>query len=215
LIGLHGHGSDRWQFVKDARDEARAARDVAARHGFLFVSPDYRARTSWMGPAAEADLVQILQELRKRFTIGRTLICGGSMGGSSSLTFAALHPELVAGVASMNGLANHLEYERFQPEISASFGGSKKEVPEEYKRRSAEFWPERLTMPVAITVGGKDDIVPPKSVLRLASALQRLNPNVLVINRPETGHTTNYEDAVAILEFVIEKADKQPPRGEK
>ncbi len=50
LIALHGHGSDRWQFVKDARDECRAARDVAAKHGLLFVSPDYRARTSWMGP---------------------------------------------------------------------------------------------------------------------------------------------------------------------
>ena len=29
LIALHGHGSDRWQFVKDSRDECRAARDVA------------------------------------------------------------------------------------------------------------------------------------------------------------------------------------------
>ena len=29
LIALHGHGSDRWQFVKDPRGECRAARDVA------------------------------------------------------------------------------------------------------------------------------------------------------------------------------------------
>lgn len=206
LIALHGHGSDRWQFATDTRDETRAARDVAEKHQFLFVSPDYRARTSWMGPAAEADVVQIIQELKQRFEIDRTFLCGGSMGGASSLTFAALHPELIDGVASMNGLANHFEFERFQPEIAASFGGSKAEVPEEYKRRSAEFWPERFTMPVAFTVGGKDDIVPPQSVLRLAGALDRLQPNVLVINRLETGHTTSYEDGVAILEFVIGKA---------
>ena len=28
LVALHGHGSDRWQFARDPRDECRAARDV-------------------------------------------------------------------------------------------------------------------------------------------------------------------------------------------
>ena len=55
MIALHGHGSDRWQFVNNDRDECRAVRDAAAAHGMLFLSPDYRAKTSWMGPAAEAD----------------------------------------------------------------------------------------------------------------------------------------------------------------
>ncbi|MEI2724830.1 MAG: hypothetical protein V9H26_15175 [Verrucomicrobiota bacterium] len=32
LIALHGHGSDRWQFIRDTRDECRAARYVAATH---------------------------------------------------------------------------------------------------------------------------------------------------------------------------------------
>src|SRR5258708_4459773 len=53
LLALHGHGSDRWQFAKDARDECRAVREFAARHDLIFVSPDYRAKTSWMGPEAE------------------------------------------------------------------------------------------------------------------------------------------------------------------
>ncbi len=33
LVALHGHGSDRWQFIRDPRDECRALRDVARRHG--------------------------------------------------------------------------------------------------------------------------------------------------------------------------------------
>lgn len=113
LIVLHGHGSDRWQYVKDLREECRVARDVAAARRMLFVSPDYRAKTSWMGPKAEADLVQIVEELKSRWRIGKIILCGGSMGGSSVLTFAVLHPELVHGVVSMNGTANHLEYEGF------------------------------------------------------------------------------------------------------
>ena len=103
LIALHGHGSDRWQFINQERDECRVARDFAAEHEMLFVSPDYRASTSWMGPKAEADVVQMITDLKQAYRVSRVFLCGGSMGGSSSLTFAVLHPELIDGVASMNG----------------------------------------------------------------------------------------------------------------
>ena len=48
LIALHGHGSDRWQFAKDPRDECLAARD-AVRSGAVQVTAltsrvDLRAR---------------------------------------------------------------------------------------------------------------------------------------------------------------------------
>ena len=35
LIALHGHGSDRWQYARDPRDECRATRDVAIKHGLF------------------------------------------------------------------------------------------------------------------------------------------------------------------------------------
>lgn|GEM_PF-1148827 len=203
LIALHGHGSDRQQYVVDARDECRAARDAAARYGLIFVSPDYRAKTSWMGPAAEADLVQIIADLRGSYRLGKVFLVGGSMGGSSALTFAALHPDLVDGVSSQNGTANHLEYANFQDAIQASFGGTKQQVPEEYKRRSAEYWPERLTMPVAITAGGMDALVPPHSAVRLAGILQELGRPVLLVYRAEGGHSSTYADTTAALDFVL------------
>jgi pimeloyl-ACP methyl ester carboxylesterase len=203
LIALHGHGSDRWQFVNATLGECQAARDAAAAHGMLYVSPDYRAKTSWMGPKAEADLLQILDELKTRFRIGKVIISGGSMGASSSLTFAAIHPDRVDGVVALNGTANHLEYENFQDAIRESFGGAKADIPEEYKKRSAEYWPERLKMPIAVTVGGQDTSVPPGPVMRLAAVLKKLQPNVLVIERPEGGHSTTYEDSKAAYEFVI------------
>lgn len=203
LIVLHGHGSDRWQFVKDPRDECRAARDVAAEHGMIYVSPDYRAKTSWMGPKAEADMVQIIRDIRSRFRIGHVFLCGGSMGGASALTFTARHPDLITGVASMNGTANHLEYEGFQDAISESFGGTKAERPLEYKNRSAEYWPERFTMPVGMTAGGEDGSVPPHSVLRLARVLKTLKRDVMLIYREDQGHSTSYEDAREILEFIL------------
>ncbi|HOX38888.1 MAG TPA: alpha/beta fold hydrolase [Candidatus Brocadiia bacterium] len=211
LIALHGHGSDRWQFVRDPRDECRATRDAAAKHGMIFVSPDYRAKTSWMGPKAESDLVQIIVSLRREFSVGDVILCGGSMGGAACLTFAALHPGLVDGVVSMNGTANLVEYPNFLDAIAESFGGGKTQVPEEYRKRSAEFFPQRLTMPIAFTVGGKDESVPPQSVLRLAEALKKTNRNALLIHDGNGGHVTSYADAAQALDFVIVRATGDAP----
>lgn len=202
LIALHGHGSDRHQGVSN-RAEFQAAQDAAASHGMIYISPDYRATMSWMGPKAEADLVQIIEELCHRYKVGKVFLTGASMGGASVLTFAALHPDLIAGVASQNGTANHLEYQNFQEAIQASFGGTKAEIPAEYKRRSAEYWPEKLTMPIAFAVGGHDTSVPPQSVLRLAAILKELGRPVQLIYREEGAHSTSYEDTLAGLEFVI------------
>lgn len=203
LIALHGHGSDRWQFATDTRDECRATRDVATANAMLLICPDYRAKTSWMGPAAEADLLQIIQILKGQFQVQRVIVSGGSMGGSSALTFAALHPDQVDGVVALNGTANHVEYEQFQDAISKSFGGSKQEVPDEYRRRSAEFVPENFTMPVATTTGGRDEAVPPESVQRFIENLGKRSQKALGIHRAETGHSTNYDDTKQAFDFVI------------
>ncbi len=207
LIVLHGHGSDRWQYVREDRGECRGARDVAARHGLIFASPDYRAPASWMGPKAEADTVQLVATLRRKYKVRRVFLAGASMGGASALVFAALHPKLVDGVVSQNGTANMMEYENFQPAIAASYGGDKTERPEEYLRRSPELVPKRFTMPVAFCVGGKDTSVPPDSVRRLAARLKKLGKkDVLLIDRPDGGHATGYEDTVKALEFVLRAA---------
>ena len=207
IIALHGHGSDAGQIFSGVYAEYNATLDLAAERNAIVVSPDYRATTSWMGPAAEKDVLQIIAKAKAERRIDRVFFVGGSMGGSSALTFAALHPELVDGVVAMNPTANHIEYENFQDAIAASFGGSKKDVPLEYKNRSAEYFPERfLKIPTAITLGGIDAIVPPESARRLAQAIAALGGNVLCIERPELRHTTQYPDARAALEFVFDGA---------
>ena len=205
LVALHGHGSDRHQFIEEPRDECRASREFADTHHMLMVSPDYRAKTSWMGPQAEADLLQLLELLRAEFSIRHTIVSGGSMGGSSALTFAALHPDQLDAVVAMNGMANHLEYDQFQDAIAESFGGKKQDIPIEYKARSAEYFPERLTMPIAVTTGGNDTLVPAASVTRLVHVLQILQHPILQIHQPDGGHSTNFDDAIQAFQFVYER----------
>ena len=207
MIALHGHGSDRWQFVSDTRPECQGARDMAARRKMIFVSPDYRAKTSWMGPSAEEDLWQMLDELNSRFRIRDVVISGGSMGGTSALAFAALHPDCVDGVVSLNGTANLIDYPNFTDAIAESYGGTQAEKPEVYRERSAELFSERLTMPVAATTGGNDTLVPPDSTLRLLGALKMQGSPVLSIHQPHGGHATNYDDTVAAYQFVFDQLD--------
>jgi len=209
LVVLHGHGSDRWQFIRQDRDECRAARDVAAAHGMLLIAPDYRATTSWMGPAAEADVLQIIETMKKRYRVESVILCGGSMGATGALTFAARHPDTVDGVVALNGTANLVEYEGFQDAIAESFGGSRQSVPDEYHRRSAEFFPERFTMPLSTTTGGNDRVVPSDSVLRLIEAVHKYNSSVLSIHRPAGGHSSSYEDSRRALEFVVAAAEEK------
>jgi pimeloyl-ACP methyl ester carboxylesterase len=164
----------------------------------IFISPDYRAKTSWMGPKAEADVLQIIAEVKKRHRVNRVFIAGGSMGGTSALIFATLHPELIAGVCALNPTANLVEYAGFKDAIDASYGS-----PGERHKRSPELHADRLTMPIALTTGGKDTSVPPDSTLRLAKKLKR----VLSIHHDGGGHSTSYDDTVKAMEFVLQTAD--------
>jgi len=216
LIGLHGHGADRRQYTSDPRGECGGARDVAAKHGMIFVAPDYRG-PSWMGPAAEADVVQLIRELKKQFKISKVYLTGASMGGTAALIFAALHPELLNGVSSQNGIASLMEYDQaaagIAPAIKTSYGGRADETlaqyrqraPAEFQKRSAVLHAEEFTMPLAITVGEQDTIVPPQTTIQLAHAVERFNRNVLLIARPKGGHVTDYADTVAAVEFIVSR----------
>ena len=83
-------------------------------------------------------------------------------------------------------------------------------VPDEYRKRSAELFVEKLTMPIGLTTGGQDTAVPPASVLRMASRLKELNRRVELIHRESGGHETNYADATQILNFVLPPVSETP-----
>ncbi len=204
MIALHGGGSDRHQYATDPRDECKGARDVAARYNMVYISPDCRGKSGLMGPAAESDMLQIIRDTRRKYKIDKIFLVGASMGGMNVMAFTALHPELVSGVSAQNAHVNFIEHHGESTE--AAFGGKITDIPLEYKKRSAEYWPEKFTMPVAITIGGKDPLVAPDSARRFIAALKEIGKKALLIEKPEGSHITNYEDTVAALEFVVQNA---------
>ena len=61
-------------------------------------------------------------------------------------------------------------------------------------------------MPLSVTTGGKDELIPPQRVLRLAGVSAQMKRTVLVIHRPEGGHQTDSADTTVALEFVVRSA---------
>ena len=59
-------------------------------------------------------------------------------------------------------------------------------------------------MPVGITAGGKDDVVPAASVVRLGQMLEKSEWPTLIVYRESGGHETEYEDAMKILNFITD-----------
>jgi dienelactone hydrolase len=99
---------------------------------------------------------------------------------------------------------------KWRDAIVASYGGTKRNRPEEYKRRSPELAAEQLTMPLALTVGGLDTLVPTHSVRRLAARLREAGrKDILLVDDPQGGHSTDYNTTVSAFEFVLRAAEAE------
>ena len=69
-----------------------AARAAAVKYCMIYVSPDYRAKTSWMGPKAEADMVVMPDPPVTAYTYEWCVRCHDE---TNSLPFEAHWPQYV------------------------------------------------------------------------------------------------------------------------
>lgn len=144
--------------------------------GAVYVCPEYRGN-SWMGPAAEQDVAQILQIVNTRYHPARTLFIGASMGGTSALIYAMRHPEEVHGVLALCPASDPAEVfnrdDRFRADMIRSYGGSPLEKPEEYLQRTSRNAADRLVgLPIVLVHGTADGSIPVDHSIRLAEALR-------------------------------------------
>jgi len=162
VIYLHGAASHQTQgmtagIYKDAF--SHWAEDLAQRKA-LYICPEYRGG-SWMGPAAESDVKEIIQQIRERGFKGKLILAGGSMGGTSALIFASRFPEMIDGVIALCPATDPTKmYSKFSEQFELAYGGSPEEVPEVYAERSSRDFVENLSgLPVYLVHGAKDALI--------------------------------------------------------
>jgi len=223
LIYLHGHYGDEYQgMTEGAYDDAfgRLRRECLRRE-WAYVSTYYGGNT-WMGPLAESGVADLIARLRARWPGKPVYLVGGSMGGSSTLVFAVRRPELLDGVAALCPASDMQAYyalasasadptlQNIAAAIRIHYTTDGHQLNEELRLRSALLNAERLRMPVYLSHGAKDAVIPVGPTRALAARLRELGRPVRYVELPEGAHDApvlevNWPDA---LDFVSQGAPR-------
>jgi pimeloyl-ACP methyl ester carboxylesterase len=221
IICIHGHGSTGDQLYTRP-DIRREWLPIFKHEGFGILTPNLRGN-AWMSPAAAADLHELLQYIRRQYAAERFIFVGGSMGGTSNLIYAALHPEDVAAVVALCPAADLSSYYRWCRQrpapavlqqiadaIADAYGCEPETCESLYRTHSATANPGRLTMPVYVVHGAQDNIIPVTQSRNLYRAIQ-FKGIFHYREIPEGDHETPLRSMADGLQWVLKRL-RQPSR---
>ena len=178
IIVIHGHGSTGGQLYTH-RNVRENWLSVFLKSGAGILTVNLRGN-SWMGPAAAHDMHAMVGFLRDEYGMQKSIFCSGSMGGTSNLIYGVLYPEDVSGIVARcaaSDPATYFQWCRQQDKpilreiaeaIKNSYGGTPDDVPEIYRKHSALHNVDKLVMPVFLSHGGADTIIPVEQSRTLA-----------------------------------------------
>ncbi len=197
LVNLHGHGSHGDQIF--TRPDIRRDWLPLFRQAGLGILGCNLRDNAWMCPEAAADLHALLGWAREALGAKRFVLAGGSMGGSSVLPYAALHPEDVAAVVAVCPATDPASYyawlrkrnagihAEIADAIRTAYRGEPAERRAVYEAHSAVRNAARLTMPVFVGAGTRDELIPVSQARRLAGAMAEA-PNYAYVEIPDGDH---------------------------
>jgi pimeloyl-ACP methyl ester carboxylesterase len=219
-VYLHGHGSGGEQLFTrpDVRDNTLAA---VRRQGWGALAPNLRGN-AWMGPAAVDDLRGLLRVLRERYGAEQVVLIGASMGGSGVLAYAAVYPEdadaVIAlcpatDVGAFHGWCRERRgqgppvLQELADAIEHAYGGPPAERAEVYAGHSAVGGAARLTMPVFVSHGSADEIIPVEQPRRLAEVLED-RPTFKYHELPGGDHEAPLSDVAEAMAFILPQLEE-------
>lgn len=181
VVYLHGSFSFADQIFtrKDVRD-FWLSRIMAGGHPLLSVN---MRGTSYMSPAATADMTELLEYAREKLGCKDFVLLGGSGGASSAMAYAVVAPENIHGVIAMGmcDILARLDFARksnnpilqnLARSAFGAYGGTLEEKPELYEARSVLRHADKLTMPIVLTMGENDALIPVAETRKIVHAMQ-------------------------------------------
>jgi len=213
IVNLHGHGSNGDQLFtrKDMKDTWLPA---MIDGGYGILAPNLRGN-SWMSEAAAKDLQTLLRLVRERYGVKGFIFVGGSMGGTSCLIYASLHPEDVMACVALCPATDLPSYREFCGKggmpilneiagaIDAAYPGGRNTL----QAHSALVHADALKMPLFIAHATSDPTIPVEQSRRLAKAMTRM-PDFKYREIPG-GHNSPLPLMPEGLKWVTERLQKK------
>lgn len=181
VVYLHGSFASADQiFTRQDVCDFWLTRIRAGGHSLLSVN---LRGTAYMSPAATADLTGLLGYCQDELGCQRFVLLGGSGGASSAMAYAVLHPDKIHGVVALGMCdilarldfarrSDHPVLQKLATTVFAAYGGTPEEKPELYRARSVLAHTDRLTMPVILTMGENDQLIPVAETRKIVAAMK-------------------------------------------
>jgi len=171
--------------------------------------------TSYMSPAAARDFTDLLNDCRRQYGVKGFVLLGGSGGASSAMAYACLEPDQVAGVVAMGMCDIHarLDFARksklpvlqnLAKTVFAAYGGTPEELPEVYRQRSVLANADKLNMPIVLTMGEKDALIPVAETRKVALAFKN-KPAFHYVEIPDGNHDAALWVDIDLETFAVKK----------
>jgi pimeloyl-ACP methyl ester carboxylesterase len=180
-VVLHGHGSHGDQLYT-REDVRRAWLAPLQAMGLGLLTPNLRDN-SWMNPAAAADLHALIEWLRAEWKGERFVFLSGSMGGTGNLIYSMLHPEDSAATVALGAVGDVAAYHAWcmanplpilreiGQAIESAYGGPPDGAAAAYRSHDVLRHAGNLTMPLFLSHGEGDQLMPVSQARSLAAAL--------------------------------------------
>lgn len=193
IVYLHGMGSSFYEPFFFPKHRPFGPQLLLRDKNAILLSCNYRSSASWGTDNALADITQNIRELCEQYPVAKIVVAGTSMGGCTSLNYAATCPDdikarligivSVEGAGDLAGLFHKTNRPEIQQAMIAAFGGTPEQVPSVYANKSFLTNIKGLPKSVRVCVlsASKDTIIYPEFQAQIVDALNKNNiPNKLI-----------------------------------
>lgn len=171
IVVLHGHGGHADELYTQKKYAFKYWYPPIKKHKLGIICFETQGN-GWMNEDVAYSMNKMLTYLKKEYNINKTIIAGGSMGGTSTLIYTLYYPKDANAIIANCAACNMTDYYHaidkdneikvlndIRDTIKDRYKGTPETSPM-YKKSNANEHTEVFTMPIYVCHGNADELIP-------------------------------------------------------